>query len=777
MIKYYIKIAYRNFIKNKLNSALSIVGFGIALTIVILISLYSYKELTTNQFHKDADRIFKVSGWSTPTALAPFLKNKIPEIEAITRVRGGGNVSLSLPDSPNNQFKCRILWSENSFFNVFTYPIIKGNAHTALEESKTIVLSKKKATALFGDTDPINKTILFNGTTFTVTGIMENPPHNSSLSFDAVISAFSDNTNDLSNNKLWKDWNVETFAKFHPIKDLQELTEKIQETIKKEGQLMYEVEHVKLYTLKEVYFNKSLFSNFIQGNEKNVMSMIWIGLIVLLLAIVNFYNLATSQAIERHKEIGIRKVNGAKRFNITYQFFLDTLLVSFLSMFLAMLIINLILPWFNNLTNAEFDFFHFTNLKSWGLLILGSILLTIISSVYPALYLSSFNPIDAIKGGKTSSNGVIVFKKVLITFQFTISILLIIAVLFISKQIKFLETKDLGFEKEHILCVYPTQAIFKSKNTFIDKLSENPAIMGVSFTNGYIGSMDSGFKLKTQCNGEERDIWSKQITVDTAFAKVFDIKFINQPSFDKTKPYVLLNNTALKKLNMPSHQGVDVLKKNSELFMPLAGVVKDFHFMSLYNGIEPLTIYVEPQLFGLINIRFNPKSYKSMSDLIAYCKKAFEEVDSNSDFNYMFLNDALAQSYNKEKSYRFMVLLFSSFAVFISCLGLFGMIVFSNSHRKKEIAIRKISGAKISTIINILLKDYLKWVGIAFLIAIPISYYVMKNWLSDFPFRTDLSWWVFFIGGFLAFCVAVITVSWQTYIAAKCNPVESLRDE
>jgi putative ABC transport system permease protein len=592
-----------------------------------------------------------------------------------------------------------------------------------------------------------------------------------------VVSGFTEAQSNLSNDELWKDWNLETFAKFHKGVDKASVTQKMQQTLTEKGQLMYEVEHIKLYDLKQVYFDKNLYSRFVQGNEKNVKSMLWIGLIVLVLAIVNFYNLSTTQAITRAHEVGVKKVNGAKRLSIVKQFFSDTFLVAFIAMLLAIIIINLILPWFNDLIDAEYDFLYFKNPLSWMLLILGSLSITIISGIYPATYLSSFNPIVAIKGANVKSGSVAVFKRVLIVFQFTASILLIVGILFITKQINFLKTKDLGFNKEDVLCIYITEDIIKNKTAFVEKLTSHSSIKGVSSTHGYIGNWDHGFKLKTKCNGEDREIWSKKITIDTAFARVFDIKILQKQEVDKNKPHIMINNAALKKLEMTAPEGVELLSQDESTYLPLAGVVDDFHYMSLYNGIQPLTIYIYPDLGGIFNVRFNPNSFDSIKELVAFCETTFKEFDPNGQFNYQFLNDILAQSYSKEENYRAMVSAFSLFAVLISCLGLFGMTVFSNARRKREIGVRKILGSGVYRIIGLLLKDYLKWVGVAFVIATPIAYIVVSNWLEEFPFKTEMSWWVFVIGGIIALSIAVITIYWQTYRTATRNPVESLRDE
>ncbi|MCT4645194.1 MAG: ABC transporter permease [Carboxylicivirga sp.] len=774
MIRYYLKTAYRNLIKDKLNTTLNILGFSIALTIVVLISIYAHKELSANQFHKDAESIYKISGWGTPNALAPFLEQRIPEIKAICRICGGDQWATRIQKEDKTMIDVKgIIYTDNSFFDVFTFPLlIPDNHKDLLTAPYCLVVTETFARRFFETTEVAGKTIDFQGRLFTIKGVVKDPPHNSSLQFTVLISLSTwEKQRGQALKDSWGNFSYETFAKFQSPVNKKELQSKIQETIRAEGNLQYEIEHVKLYTLKDLYFNSSLYSQFRRGNKKNVNSMIWIGIITLVLAIVNFFNLSTSQGITRSQEIGVRKVNGSSRMELIKQFLAEAFVISFISIFFALLLTNLVLPWFNELTISRFDSIYMQDWRHWLALISGSLLLTLLAGAYPALYLSAFKPVEVIKSEKHNS----FFRQTLIVFQFIVSIVLIIATLFISKQLNYLKTKDLGFEKESIFCVQLNQSIFKNYSTFSTRLKENPAILSISQTSGYLGNNDAGFRLKTLYNGEEREIWCKRFIADTSFLRTFDLSLVDQRMYNKNRPHVFLNEEAIKQLQADSPFMLEVEQNNS--YTELAGVVENFHFKSLKHGIEPLAVYINPNMWGIINIRFNPKSFQSVNELVEFCREIYADLSPNEEYQYDFLDDVLARSYDTERRFRLMVSIFSAFSIFISCLGLLGMIIFSNSRRTKEIGVRKVLGAESMSVMQMLIRDYSKWLLLSFVLGVPIAFYIMQKWLNTFPFRTTLSWWIFALAGLLVFAIASLTIVIQSLRTVNRNPVDSLRYE
>jgi len=784
LLGYYIKTAFRNLIKHKYHTFLNVFGLALALFLVVLIALYSHKELSTNKFHNNAENIYKVSGWGTPMALAPFLEKRIPEIEAITRTAGGMYYSRNIILDSNEKLEVKgIVLCDNSFFDVFTFPIIQGEQNEPLINPYAIVLTESLAQKVFGHTNAVGKKIKLEGEElFTVTAIMKDPPHNSSLHFSALISAETwVKITHGSINDNWDNFTYETFARFNSNANIPDLQQKIQSTITAEGNLQYEVEHVKLYSLEEVYFNKRLQSHFKRGDKELVNAIIIIGILILFLAIINFFNLSTARGIARSKEIGIRKVNGGNRRLLIYQFFSESILVALFSMVIALAFINMFLPQFNNLTQSQFDYFHLQTVNQWLIFIGGSIAVGLLAGSYPALYLSSFKPVDVMKVTKIKTKGVATFRKSLTVFQFAVSIALIIGTITVSKQVNYLQNKDLGFNKDDLLCFMMNRSIYSKQQVLQEKLNSNPAFSSYSKTYGVIGNTDAGGKLKTLYRGEEKEIWCKFLIVDSTFLNTFDIKLLQGRNFKAGEEgVIILNQAALKKLDVENPLDLEVLVSfldHEKVYEKVVGVVKDFNFMPLNHGIEPLAIRYIPQQTYMYNLRFNPKSFNSVNEILTNLKATLGEISPDEEVQTFFLNDHLANIYQKEKFMRRMFMACAIFAIIISCLGLLGMIIFSNARRIKEIGVRKVLGAEISSILLLLIKNYVKWVAIAFVIAAPLAYYLLSQWLTKYPFRTNLSWWIFTVGGLMTLIIAVSTVVLQSYRAASQNPVKSLRYE
>jgi len=784
MILYYLKTAFRNLLKHKYHTFLNVFGLALALFLVVLIALYSQKELSTNKFHNNAEDIYKVSGWGTPMALAPFLEKRIPEIEAITRMAGGMHYTRNIILDSNEKLEIKgIVLCDNSFFDVFTFPIIQGEHKTPLIDPHTAVLTESLAQKVFGHINVVGKKLkLDDGQLYTVSAIMKDPPHNSSLQFSVLVSieTWVKETNGAINDN-WGNFTYETFARFNSNLNIPDLQQKIQNTITAEGKLKYEVEHVKLYSLEEVYFNKHLHSYFKRGDKGLINAIIIIGILILFLAIINFFNLSTARGIARSKEIGIRKVNGGNRRILISQFFTESILVAFLSMVIALAFINMLLPLFNNLTQSKFDYFHLQTFNQWLILVGGSIAVGILAGSYPALYLSSFKPVDVMKVTKIKSKGVATFRKSLTVFQFAVSIALIITTITVSKQVNYLENKDLGFDKDDLLCFYMNRSIYDKQQVLQEKLKSNPAFSSFSRTSGVVGNVDAGGKLITKYHGEEKEIWCKFLTVDSAFLNTFDIKLLQGHNFKAGEEgTIILNQAALKKLEIDNPLDLEVLVSfldHEKVYEKVVGVVEDFSFMSLNYGIQPLAIRYNPQQTFVYNLQFNPKSFNSINEVVTDLKATLNEISPDEEVETFFLNEVLANIYQKEKFMRSMFMGCAIFAIIISCLGLLGMIIFSNARRIKEIGIRKAVGAEVSSILLLLIKSYVKWVGLAFVLAAPLTYYFINLWLRKYPFRTDLSWWVFAIGGIVTLLIAVLTVILQSYRAASRNPVKSLRYE
>ena len=795
MILYFLKTAVRSLAKDKLHSVISILGFALAMTLVVLIALNIHYELSTDQYHQGADQIFRIGTNNTPTAVAPYVAQHIPEIASVCRIISRGGTREVFVN--NKKYKVpNIILSEDSFFDVFAYAIKLGPNREILKEGGSIVLTESLANKIFGDTNPIGKVIENSSIDpFVVTAVIQDPPLNSSLKFEAILSfAQSERAIEIfgkkSINDDWKASNFKTFAKLIPTAKKQDVSEKIQRTLASINQSEVNLETLELYSLRDNYFNPDLHTGFRKGDAKNLFILSSIAFLILMLAITNFFNLATSKAITRGAEIGIRKVNGASRKIVAMHFLSEALLISSASMILAVLFVNYLIPGFNNMQNIRLDHIYFQSSIHWIIVLGGILILTLVAGSFPAFYLSSFNPALVLKSTSLKSKGVNIFRKSLVVFQFAITIILLIGTMVVSKQLKFLNNKDLGYDKESILTINSTLSLHQTHQVFLKSLINHPAIVSFSTTSDFIGEMAPGKTLiHIKYQGQDTKIACQSIFCDSAFFKTFDVQILAEQKLEGEKEYyVYLNETAIKQLAADDPLALETFNsyrssdggERIKGFEKISGVVKDFNFGSLRNEVTPAMLRVYPNtgiVASIINIRFNPMSFNSTAEMIAFCEEKYNELDPDEPLEYQFLDDRLALLYSQESRFLKVFTIFSVLAILISCLGLFGLIYFANSQRTKEIGIRKAMGATVQSVLFLLIKNYLKWVVFAFVIATPIGIFLTKRWLENFAYKTTLSWWIFALAGALALGIALVTVSCQSWRAATRNPIESLRYE
>ena len=498
------------FPRHKLYVRLNILGFAFALATVIFIGRYAVRELTMNMFHKDSERIYKISGWGCPYALAPTIAEGVPEIEAISNVaRKSYAIPIKRLDGQEVYAQEGFLEVDRGFFDVFSFPIIQGDRRNPLPDANSIVLAATTATALFGDQDPIGQTIAVGDDhRYVITAVAADAPLNSSIRFSMILPL---NPREILYEGLtlaqdWNRWQYEIFAKIRQGEDIETLNAKIQEVVRKNGNLQYEVERVVCYPLSDVYFNYAdLFTSFKGGNYKQVIAMIWVGIIILLLAIVNFFNLSTAQGMVRAKEIGLRKVNGATRRMLITQFLGESIAMTFCAMLLALVIVNLLMPLFSSLVGIRYPFILMNHLWQWGLLIGGTLAVGIIAGSYPAFYLSSLDPVNALYSGRIQNGrGMMLFRQILIVIQLIASIGVIICTLIISAQLNHLRTKDLGFDKEQIVCIGMDNTIYDHRQAFFSELRQLPFVQNISITQAVVGNVDMGGKLQGRYQEEKK---------------------------------------------------------------------------------------------------------------------------------------------------------------------------------------------------------------------------------------------------------------------------------
>ena len=792
-----IRAAFQALHRHRRTAKLNIFGFAIALSAVILIGLYAWRELTVNLYHQDVERIYKISGWAAPYPLATTIAGGVSEIEAITNIFStNGICGLESADGKAVNTRFGFAAVDPDFFDVFTFPVVAGDPRNPLPDVRSIALTESAAESLFGDDNPIGQTVITTGLEgrgpYVVTAVLKEVPLNSSIRF-SVVFRFNPNMNPgggIPYGQNWKAWDCEVFAKLVPGAEVETVNRKMQEVVRARGHLRYEVERVVLYPLSDIYFNRpQVWTRFAGGEYSKVMAMIVVGAIILLMAIMNFFNLSTASSLVRSKEIGLRKVNGATRRELIVQFLSESVGVTLIAMVLALIIVNLILPLFGLFVGVPYPPILLTHPWEWLLLVGGSLAVGCIAGSYPAFYLSSIDPIRAIYSERTQTGfGVALFRKVLIVFQLVASIAIMACVFVISGQLNYLRTKDTGFDREQIICIGMDAAISRQKQAFFSEIAALPGVKSMCLTAGILGSgsANGGEKLQGNYRGQEKELWGQYIYTDTAFFKTFGIELIEgrvPRSYEKGS--VVVNETAVRALDIEHPLEMTITPKGGVQPGPdgslpeskIVGVCKDFHYDLLNKSIEPAFMTFGGLQAGVINLRLDIASMDDAVRIVDELKRIYKEFNSQGSLDFVFLNTMLNQMYQSEMKFQLIFSVFTVFSIVIACFGLFGLIIISNVRRKKEIGIRKVQGATIRQVVYLLIRGYLFYVGIAFLIAVPIAYYYMSRWLGNYPYKVGLHAWFFGLAGVIVLLIVVLTVGLQSWKAAKANPVESLKSE
>lgn len=792
MIKNYFKIAIRNLWKNRAFSFINILGLSIGMTACFLISLYVSFELSYDTFHTKKDRIYRVvTDIKTPSetikasgpswAVPPHM-NDFPEIETAVRVLN--DVILFRKD--NIKFnETESLWADADFFSVFDYKLLKGNPLTALKEPFSIVLSESSAKKYFGDNDPIGQTILITDDAYpsTITGVMEDIPENSQIQGDVLVSMttitqkFAEGVDDQ-----WGNYGPFAYLLLTPGTNAEDLENKFPAFLEKwNGKGMEESQmHATLFleSLNDVYL-KSDRGGFVTGNINNVYIFSIVALFILLIACINFINLTTARSSERAKEVGIRKVVGAAKFQLARQFLGESVIICLIAFLLTLVVSSLLLPSFNQLAGKTISHGIFENPQYLLLLFSTAIGIGLLAGIYPALVLSSFKPTIVLKGRFATGTKGNYLRKGLVISQFAISIALIIGTIVVYSQMSYMRNLNLGFEKDQIL-VLDTNGD-KSRDALKQAISNLPNIKDVSLSSSVPGGGNSSAYSEIENVKGDLQVANLDLYfVDFDYISLFDIQVTAGRPFSRdfktdTTQAMVLNEAAVKMFGYSSpEQAIGKRFKQWGREGKIIGVIKDFHFQSLKNPIKPLSMRIEPSRNDYLSISV---SATNLTATMAVVEKEWGEIIPNKPFSYYFLDEFFSRQYKSEEQFGQLFLNFALLAIFLSCLGLFGLASYSTMQRTKEIGIRKVMGASVSNILNLLSFDFLKLVVVSFFVAAPFSWYFMNKWLIDFAYRTTISWWVFIVAGVIALLIAVITVSFQALKAAITNPIKSLRTE
>jgi putative ABC transport system permease protein len=788
MIRNYFKTAWRNLVSNKMFSLINIAGLALGMTCSLLIMLWLKDELRRDKFHANSKRLYRVmenqyyegsisTFEATPGILAENIVKDIPEIQMASQFLWEEQPLFTVGDVFDKE-KGR--YAQKDFLKMFSFKLVKGDPNTALARPDAVVISKKLAAKYFKDQDPIGKLIkIDNDNSVIVTGILDEIPETSSLKFDFLLSYESWwKRNDWA--KEWGNNGPLCYVMLAPNASVDKVNAKIKGYIKTKNK----ESNVELFL--QNYGESYLYSNWESGKQAGgrieyVRIFSIVAIIILIIACINFMNLATARSLRRAREIGVRKVVGAGKRQLIGQFIGESLFVSFLAICLSLLIVALLLPSFNALTDKKL-YLDFAD-PLFIVLLLGLTVITgIVSGSYPALFMSSLKPIVVLKGILKFKTGATYFRKGLVVFQFALSIVLILGMIVIYRQISFIHNKNLGFGKEDLLYIPIEGALQKTYPTFKDELLKQPGIKFVTSSQDsplQVGSSTQGVRWPGKDTTKLILFSNNPITYD--YIKTMGIQLVDgrdfDPSYSLDTMNYLVNEAAAKKIGYKDPVGKELTMWGDK--GTIVGLMKDYHHNSLKVPIEPLILRLFKKSWGDSywgNVIIRTEKGKT-KQAIASMEKVYKQFNPGFPFKYFFTDEEMAKTYKAEQTVSKLSKYFAFLAIFISCLGLFGLVTFTAEQRVKEIGIRKVLGASVPGIVQMLSKDFLKLVLIAALIAFPVAWWAMNRWLGDFAYRISIGWWVFVVSGIVAILIALLTVSFQAIKAAIANPVKSLRTE
>ena len=787
MLKYNLSAAFR-FIKGNLSFTLiNIAGLSLGLVLVVFLLLWLQFEFSFDKFNKNADRIFRVTSEvndngstfkfsGTPAPLGQTLKNDIPEVKDFVRV---GSMGRTLVNYGNKQFFEEISLADPSIFNIFSFPLLSGNADNALDDPNSIVISESKARKYFGNEDPMGKTLLLDYDMFpyTVTGVMKDIPANSQEQFDFLCTFLK-----LKGNISWGHSNYSTYILSHDKGDYDIITKKLPDILKKiPGKENYKL-HIQPLTRIHLYSRLDSDS----ANNTNINTVYIIGsifILVLIVACINYMNLATARFTRRGKESSLRKVAGATSANLVQQFMLESFIVTFSAFIIALLICIFLMPVIRSLTGVMPDNASIFQINTLVKIILLIILISSLAGSYPAFLLSSANPVSALRndinmGQVLSVKGL---RKGLIIFQFFVTIGLITSTLIIHSQMVFIVNKDLGLNPDQVVVVSLSRTeISKKYELYKNEILTNPSILsatGLSYLPGGPNYSQNvwweGLEEKDQSNIMD---W---ISVDQDFIKTLKLKLIKGEDFPENLVHdslhlYILNEEAIKKIGWNDPVGKQFDIPGIEMKGKVTGVVGDFNFKSLYNKIEPVALVCYPLLFDNLMVKITGQNIPAT---IEQLREKWKSIFPQAPFEYSFLNDDFQKMYEKENKTMKMITWISVISLFISCIGLFGLVLFTLDCRIKEIGLRKVAGSTSGGIVMMLNLEFIRWIAVSFVISCPIVIYIMHKWLRSFAYRITPSWWIFIFAGLITILMSLLTVSWHTLKIASTNPSECLKHE
>ncbi len=785
MFKNYLKIALRNLYKYKGYSFINIVGLTAGLTCSMLILMWVQHELSYDRFNKHAEDVYRVvenqfyAGGEifpvavTPGPLASALKTEFPEIVQATRF----NYRTLTIKKDEQVFSEGVAFADPEFFDIFTLPLVQGNLSTALSDPHSLVLTQEAAAKYFGDGDAVGQVLRINNQVdFRVTAVIENVPDNSHLQFD-ILAPFVYMREMGSNLVTWRSNWCYTYVRLQKNTPHPQVDEKIVDLIKKNNE--NSVTEIYLQPLTEIHlYSSGKYTADIggHGDIQYVKIFSVIALFVLLIACINFMNLATARSERRAKEVGLRKVVGARRSQLINQFFGEAVFLSLIAFIAALILVKLLQPTFNDLSGKTLGLGTLEPYLFLSFLAI-ALLTGIISGIYPSLFLSSFKPIETLKGGGSARRGGSLFRKTLVVLQFALSVIMIIGTLVVIRQMEFIRNKNLGLNKENLGYVWMSGQFREKSAVAKQELLRNPNITAITRTSQlptYVARSSSGFGWPGKDPND--DVLMHLLSVDEDYVNAFAMEMAEGRFFSREFPAdsqtVVINQRAAEIMGLENPVGQPLTAGQADY--TIVGVVKDFHFKPVRTKIEPLLLFLSPTRYYAMVMRTRPEN---ISETIEFVERTYKNFNPDTPFFFNFLDEDYDRLYRAEQRAGKLSGYFAAIAILIASLGLYGLASYMAERRTKEIGVRKVLGASIPNLFLLLSKNFIVLAGIANLIAWPIAWFVMSGWLENYAYRTNLNAFVFIAAAALAVVIVLITVSYQAVRAARANPIDSLRYE
>jgi putative ABC transport system permease protein len=812
MFRNFIKIALRNIIKHKSYVFINVLGLSIGIACSILIVLFVLQELSYDKFNNKFKRIYRVylsgkigpseveGAWTAPPTAAAFVQ-EFPEVEDAVRMDNWGEVVVKYEDK--SFIEKHFMLADSSFFNIFSIPLIQGDPSTALAKPYTVVITRETAQKYFGNEDPVGKMIRVNTDTsyFTITGVIDKVPVNAHFEFDLLASFL---THRRANDDFWLSNSFYTYLLLKEGSSEEELEEKIPAVLEKYiGPQLQEAIGITLeefaaagnryglylQPLADIHLNPDIEHGLKPSNDKKyiyIFSMI--AFLIILLATINYMNLSTAQSANRSREVGLRKVVGSTRKSLVIQFLVESVVLTVISLILAVILVEYFLPYFNKYINLQLSIYYFNNWYIIPGLLLITVLIGILAGIYPSLFMATFRPVQILSGKLKQGAKSGILRSILVIAQFFISILIILCTIIIYRQINYMLNKDLGFRKEQLLVLRRADAIGKEKiNVFKQEIKKYPGVINATNSTAVPGYPNNNSAFLVEGWSPDKTVGMQVNWIDYDYFDTYELKLkeeagrIFSEEFATDTAAAIINESAVRQFGLEKPLEIRFMQPTDRpekfIYLQVIGIVKNFHYQSLHEDIYPHVFLHKPERWdwgGYITIRISPDN---MNETIKHIEDTWDKFTSNDPIQYFFLDEEFNNIYQEEKRTSKLSLGFAILAIFIACLGLYGLTSFAAEKKTREIGIRKVMGASITEIIVLFIREIAGLILVSTLIAWPLAFFIMKNWLQNFYYRIDLSFIEFLLAFLIALAIAFLTVSYTVYTAAIKNPAKALQYE